>query len=156
MCSKQYICILCNELIKLTTGVNFTNFLWAALAHANPKSTKKTVQLSVFFALSGSACIRPAHRMLMKLTPGFDFINILLTALTLVDPKSIKRYWQLDWVLMLTGSTSAKAVHRTLMMLTPSRHLSPQNNWKNHAIPFTSVVVVVAEAHAFTKFVYQV
>jgi len=35
----------------------------------NPKSEKKTVKLSVFFALLGSARIKAACRMLMKLTP---------------------------------------------------------------------------------------
>jgi len=51
-------------------GVDFTNILRAAFASADPKSAKKTVKLSVFFVLLGSACAKAAHRMLMKLTPG--------------------------------------------------------------------------------------
>jgi len=37
--------------------------------HADPKSAKKTVKLSVFFALLGSAGVKAACEMLMKLTP---------------------------------------------------------------------------------------
>ncbi len=51
-------------------GVNFSNVLRTAFTLADPKSAKKTVKLSVFFALSGSARVKAAHRMLMKLTPG--------------------------------------------------------------------------------------
>jgi len=40
----------------------------------------KTVKLSIYFTLLGSACTNAACRTLMKLTPGDDFINILLTA----------------------------------------------------------------------------
>jgi len=36
---------------------------------ADPKSIKKTVMVSVFFALSGSVLEKAAHRTLMKLTP---------------------------------------------------------------------------------------
>ncbi len=35
-----------------------------------PKA-QKTDNLTVFFVLSGSACVKAAHRMLMKLTPDF-------------------------------------------------------------------------------------
>jgi len=41
-------------LMKLTAGINFTNVLLAALAHADSKSSKKTDNLTVFIALSGS------------------------------------------------------------------------------------------------------
>jgi len=34
------------------------------------KRAKKTDNLTVFFALSGSALVKAAHRTLMKLTPG--------------------------------------------------------------------------------------
>jgi len=55
--------------MKLSPGVNFINVLQAAFTHANPKSSKKTAKLSVFFALSGSGGAKLAHRTLMKLTP---------------------------------------------------------------------------------------
>jgi len=42
---------------------------------ADPKSAKKTVKLSVFFALWGSALVKAAQRTLMKLTPGLKYIN---------------------------------------------------------------------------------
>ncbi len=38
---------------------------------ADPERTKKTDNLTAFFALSGSALAKAAHRMLMKLTPGW-------------------------------------------------------------------------------------
>jgi len=34
------------------------------------KSVKKTVKLSIFFVLLGSACVKAARKMLLKLTPG--------------------------------------------------------------------------------------
>ena len=56
-------------LVKLTTPmVNFTNVLRAAFTRADPKSTKKTVKLSSFFALLGSARVKAARKMLVKLT----------------------------------------------------------------------------------------
>ncbi len=51
-------------------GVSFINFLRADFVYADPKSTKKTNNLTVFFALSGSARVKAVSRMLMKLTPG--------------------------------------------------------------------------------------
>ena len=50
-------------------GVNFINVLQAAFTLAGPKSAKKTVMSSSFFAPLGSACVKAACRMLMKLTP---------------------------------------------------------------------------------------
>ena len=57
-------------LIRLTPMVNFTNILRAAFRRADPKSAIKLHELTVFFALLGSACVKAAYRMLMKLTPG--------------------------------------------------------------------------------------
>ena len=54
---------------KFTPGFNFTNVLRAAFTRANPKSAKKTVKLSSFFALLGSTSAKAAHRTLVKLTP---------------------------------------------------------------------------------------
>ena len=39
------------------------------ILRADPKSTKKTVKLSSFFALLGSLRVKAARRMLVKLTP---------------------------------------------------------------------------------------
>jgi len=51
-------------------GVNFINILRAAFTHTDFQSARKTVKLSVFFALSRSTCAKSAHRTLIKLTPG--------------------------------------------------------------------------------------
>ncbi len=48
---------------------NFVNVLCAAFTCRNPKSTKETVELSVFFALLGSGRLKAFCKMLMKLTP---------------------------------------------------------------------------------------
>ncbi len=66
---------------------------------------KNTDYLTVFFALSGSVCVKAACRMLLKLTPGLNFTNVLRTAFALVDPNSEKNsvisvflhFWDL-WV----------------------------------------------------------
>ena len=69
--SINLLCKSCSRkmMIKLTSGLNFINVLRADFTHADPKSAKKTVKSSSFFALSGSASIKAARRMLVKLTP---------------------------------------------------------------------------------------
>jgi len=42
-------------------GVNFINFLQSAFARADPKCTKKTYNLTVFFTLLGSERIKAAQ-----------------------------------------------------------------------------------------------
>ena len=64
-----FICLLDGDTERL--GVNFTNILWAALTRADPKSVKKTVKLSSFFALLGSVSLKAARRTLVKLTRGW-------------------------------------------------------------------------------------
>jgi len=61
------VAIYINGLVKLSSGVNFINALRATFTHADPKSAKKTVKLSVVFTLLGSAHVKAAHRTLMKL-----------------------------------------------------------------------------------------
>jgi len=51
-------------------GVNFINVQSKAFTRADPKSAKKTVKWSVFFALSGSVGAKASGRTLMKMTPG--------------------------------------------------------------------------------------
>jgi len=50
-------------------GLNFIKVPQAAFMSTDPKSTKKTIKLLVFFALLGSARAKAACIMLMKLTP---------------------------------------------------------------------------------------
>jgi len=57
-------------LMKSNPWVNLINVLGAAFVQADPKRTKNTDYLTVFFALSRSAHIKAAHGMLMKLTTG--------------------------------------------------------------------------------------
>jgi len=57
-------------LVKLTPGVIFINVLRAAFDHADPKSAKRTDNLTVFFVFLVSACVKAACRTLMKLTPS--------------------------------------------------------------------------------------
>ena len=55
--------------MKLRPRVNFTNVLQAAFTRADLKSAIKLLNLTVFFALLGSARIKAACKMLVKLTP---------------------------------------------------------------------------------------
>jgi len=55
-----------------TPRVNFVNVLRAAFACTDPENAKKTVKLSVLFALLGSAGLKAAHRTLVKLIPDYD------------------------------------------------------------------------------------
>jgi len=58
-------------------GVDFINILRAVFMFEDPKSEIKTVKLSIFLALLGSALVKAAHRMLMKLTPGLNILKPL-------------------------------------------------------------------------------
>ena len=57
--------------------VNFTNILRAAFTRVDPKSAKKMLNLTVFFALLGSVRVKAACRMLVKLTPRVSRINLM-------------------------------------------------------------------------------
>jgi len=59
-------------LVKLATGVNFNHVPQAALKYKYYKSAKQTVNLSVFFALSGFSCAKAARKMLLKLITDRD------------------------------------------------------------------------------------
>ena len=64
-------------LIELASGINFINIVWAAFTHADPKGAIKLLNLTVFFVLLGSACVKAACRMSVKFTPGIDYIKVL-------------------------------------------------------------------------------
>ena len=57
-------------LMKSTPGVNFTNVLRAAFTRADLKSAIKLLNLTVFFAILGSTCVKAPCRTLVKLTPS--------------------------------------------------------------------------------------
>jgi hypothetical protein len=58
-------------LIKALLSISST-FLCSQI----PKAQKNTDDLDVFFALSGSACVKAARKMLVKLTPGRLVANL--------------------------------------------------------------------------------
>ena len=49
--------------------VNFANIQRAAFTHADPKSSKKTVKLSSFIALLGSARVKTARKHVDEIDP---------------------------------------------------------------------------------------
>ncbi len=51
-------------------GVNFINVCLSSFHTRRSQKCKKTDDLTVFFALQGSACAKAACRTMMKLTPG--------------------------------------------------------------------------------------
>jgi len=53
----------------IVPGVNFINILRATFVRADPKSAKKTDNLTAFFAVLGYVSVKAALRTLMKLTP---------------------------------------------------------------------------------------
>jgi len=63
-------------------GVNFTHVLRAAFTRADPKSAIKLLNLTVFFALLGSARVKAARRTLVKLTPGLPHLIVPVRVLS--------------------------------------------------------------------------
>ena len=55
---------------KLTPSGNFTNVLRAAFMCVDPKSELKLLNLTIFFAILGSARVKAARRTMVKLTPS--------------------------------------------------------------------------------------
>ncbi len=53
-------------LMKFTSGVNFINVTQAKI----PKAQNDTDDLTIFYALLGSAHVKAPHKMLMQLTSG--------------------------------------------------------------------------------------
>ena len=55
----------------MSSGVNFTNILRAAFTCADPESTIKLLNLTVFFALLGSAQVKAACKHVDEIDPRF-------------------------------------------------------------------------------------
>jgi len=101
------------------SGVNFINIFCKAFIRADPKSVKWYWWLDWVLTLSGSACVKAAHRMLMKLTLGVNFINILQAAFAHVNPKSTKRLGWLDFLFARSGSDFVKALRKHVGVIDP-------------------------------------
>ena len=67
------------------SGVNFTNVLQAAFALVDPKSAKKLLNLTVFFALLGFERVKAARRTLVKLNPDPVACHNIQAFLTFFD-----------------------------------------------------------------------
>jgi hypothetical protein len=66
----HYIPVLLVSFIMRDQGSISSTFDWQLLQLQITKAQKKTVKLSIFFALSRSARTKAARRMSMKMTPG--------------------------------------------------------------------------------------
>ena len=100
------------------SGFNFINVLQAAFTCTDPISAKKTVKSSSFFALSGSASVKAAHRTLMKLTPGVNFTNKLQSAFAPVFFCQKIQNRTISREKLLKIISYEKAVHKMLVKLT--------------------------------------
>jgi len=75
--------------------VNFTNILRAAFTRADPKSANKQLNLTVFFALLGSARVKAARRTLVKLTQVGQFhqrVTLIRSKLTEEQVKTFQGF----------------------------------------------------------------
>ena len=68
---------------KYTTGVIFINVFTCSFYACRSQQRKKLLELTVFFALSGSESVKAESKMLVKLTPGLFFLSLKI--LTLVE-----------------------------------------------------------------------
>ena len=59
------------KVLKKLRGVNFINVFMRSFYPCSSQKCKKLFELTVFFALLGSAHIKAASKILLKLTPGF-------------------------------------------------------------------------------------
>ena len=56
---------------NLTSGVNFTNILFAAYTRVDPNSGIKDSQVKQLFALLGSVCIKAVHKHIDEIDTRF-------------------------------------------------------------------------------------
>jgi len=61
--------MLTTNVDKMAPGANFTNILRPAFTRTDSKNAKNNDNLTVFFALLGSARFKASCKMLIKLTP---------------------------------------------------------------------------------------
>jgi hypothetical protein len=107
--------------VVMNKGVDFTNIFSGAFMCTESQKRKKTVSLTVFFALLVSACINAAHKM--KLTSVVNFINILHTNFL------YERYFGSFFYIHVTREklperrSYEKFSCKMLMKLTPGEHL---------------------------------
>jgi hypothetical protein len=73
------------------SGVNFINILRAAFTRTDPKGVKKTVKLSIFFALCISVHAKAARKTLIKSTPAL--VKALRKHVRKIDPWMGKNAW---------------------------------------------------------------
>jgi len=78
----QNICCDWDQLIKRDkqgsiSPTFYTKLLRSAFMSADPKSIKKTHNLTVYLALLGSVCVKAAHKMLVNLIPAQDWCTII-------------------------------------------------------------------------------
>ena len=72
------LCSCTNGLVKLTSpGVNFINVFTCCVYAQRSQKRKKLLELTVFFALLGSARVNAARKMLVKLTQAGPFVTCL-------------------------------------------------------------------------------
>jgi len=104
-------------------GVNFINVLCRAfkprflecskaldLSAQIPKVQKDSDDLTIIFALSGSARVKASRKILVKLTPAVNFINIRFAQLFPYYSLALNFFWQ--------KNMGAKADCKTLVKLT--------------------------------------
>ncbi len=85
------------------------NILLAAFARADPKSTKKTDNLTIFVAHLGFVCVKAAHRMLVKWTPDFDKSQHFTSSFCARRSRKHKEDWQLDYLCCAFGICMRKS-----------------------------------------------
>ena len=93
-------------------GVNLTNILRAAFTCADPKSAIKLLNMTVFFALLGSARVKAARRTLVKLNPGVDGTKSIFNMFS--DAKLVQTRKFIEYI--------CKKLSFTLTCLTFARH----------------------------------
>ena len=72
------------------SGVNFINVFTCSFYAGRSQKPKKLLNLTVFWALLGSAHLKAAHKMLVKLTPGL--VDVLRNILYYYNIQNKQRF----------------------------------------------------------------
>ena len=85
-------------MIKLRPGVNFTIILQTAFTRPDPKSTRKTVKSSSFFALLGPAGIKAVRKHVDEIDPRKQILWKILSLVKDVSHKLLNSViFQIDF-----------------------------------------------------------
>jgi len=124
-------------LVKLTTGVDFTNILHEAFTSTDPKSAKKTHSLTVFFALLRYTSVKVVRKMLVKLTPA----HLQKSVIVKNEFAELKNFFRV--ILLMSGKTGCEIKVVIILRFTSYKKMDDEPMKENQS----DTILFIATKH---------